>query len=145
VDGGQVAPGDRLQVGGHRLVVAGDQHHAVVRVAERVDLHHRRHDVARDQRVAHPAGGLHHPVADVADGEHGGLAAGLVDAVADLLDQLAEVERAGVAHAVGAVDEHLRLAQVLLGPVHPQPQRVPLVVDQAESLAAEQGPRCGHA
>jgi len=49
VDRWQVAAGDRDQVGGDRLVVAGDQHHAVVGMAERVDLGHRRHDVARHQ------------------------------------------------------------------------------------------------
>ena len=79
-------------------------------MAERVDLDHRRHDVARHQRVAHPAGGLHHAVADVADGKYSRLAASLIDPVANLLDQLTEVERAGVTHPVSAVHQDLRLA-----------------------------------
>jgi hypothetical protein len=98
-------------------------------MAERVDLDHRRHDVPRDQRVAHAVGRLDDAVADVGDHEVGRLAARLVHAVRDLLDQPAEVEGAGVAHAVRALDQDLRLAEVLLGPVHAQPQRVPLEVD----------------
>jgi hypothetical protein len=67
---------------------------------ERVDRDHRRHDVAGDERVAHAVRGLDDTVADVADREDARLPAGLVDAVADFLDQLPEMERARVAHAV---------------------------------------------
>jgi hypothetical protein len=57
--------------------------------------------------------------------------------VADLLDQGSEMERARVSLAVRAVDQHLRLGQVLLGPVHAQPQRIALKVHLAQALAAE--------
>jgi hypothetical protein len=57
---------------------------------ERVDLDHRRHDVPRDQRVAHPVGRLDDGVADVGHDEVRRLAARLVDAVGDLLDEAAE-------------------------------------------------------
>jgi hypothetical protein len=137
VDGREVAACDREQVGGHRLVVAGDQDHAVVGMPQGVDLDHRRHDVAGDERVAHAVGGLDDAVADVADGEDARFPAGLVDAVADFLDQLPEVERARVAHAVGAVHQDLRLAEIFLGPVHPEAERVSLMVHHAQSLAAE--------
>ena len=137
MDGREVAARHRDQVRGHRLVVAGDQHHAVVRVAEGVDLDHRRLDVARDERVAHPGVRLGDAVADVGGVEDARLAARLEDAVGDLLDQRPEVEGAGVAHAVGALDEDLRLAEVLLRPVHAQAQRVPLVIDLAQSLALQ--------
>jgi hypothetical protein len=46
-----------------------------------------------------------------------------------------------MAHAIGAVDQYLRLAQILLGPVHSQAERVALVVHHAEALAAQQIPR----
>ena len=133
----QIAPGDGQQMGGHRLVVARDQDHAIVRMTERVDLDHRRHDVARYERVAHPAVGLSDPVANVADREDAGFTAGLEDAVADLFDQRAEVERARVAHPVRAVDQDLWLGEILLGPVHAQAQRVALKVHLAEALAAQ--------
>jgi hypothetical protein len=35
-----------------------------------------------------------------------------------------------MSHAVGALDQDLRLAEVLLGPVHPQAKGVSLVVHQ---------------
>ena len=125
--------------------VTSDQMWEMGAEAERVDLGHRRHDVARHQRVAHPARGLDHAVADVADGEHGRLAASLIDPVADLFDQLTEMERAGMPHPVSAVHQDLRLAQVLLGPVHPKAQRVTLAIDQAQPLAAQHRPaRRGH-
>jgi len=98
-------------MGGNRLVVARDQYHAVVWMAERVDLDHRRHDVPGDERVTHAVGRLYDAVADVADPEDARLAPRLVDAVTDLLYQLTEVERAWVTHAVGAVNEDLRLAR----------------------------------
>lgn len=47
-------------------------------------------------------------------------------------------------HAIRALHEHLRLPQVLLGPVHAQAKRIPLEVDLAEALAAQPLPvdRC---
>src|SRR5262245_4666658 len=119
VDGRQVAARDGEQVRGHRLVIAGDQDHAVVRLPERVHLDHGRHDVAGDKRVAHAVGGLDDTVADVADGKDAGLPARLVHPVADLLDQLPEVKRPRVAHAIGAVHQDLRFGEIFLGPVHP--------------------------
>ena len=107
-----------------------------------MDLDHRRHDVARHQRVAHAAVRLGDPVADVADGEDARLAASFENAVADLLDERPEVERAGMAHAIGAVDQHLRFPQVLHGPVHPKAQRVALEVHLAQALAAQLSVLC---
>src|SRR5262249_11846007 len=72
--------------------------------------------------------------------EDPGLAARLEHAVRDLLDQRPKVECSGVAHAVGAVDEDLRLAQVLLGPVHPHAERVTLEVDAPELLTPQLSP-----
>src|SRR5438132_13194691 len=106
-------------------------------MTERVDLDHRRHDVARHQRVAHPAVRLGDSVADVADSEDARFAAGLEDAIADLFDERTEVERARMAHPVRAVDEDLWLGKILLVPVHAQAQRVALEVHLAEALAAQ--------
>jgi hypothetical protein len=131
-------------MGGHGLVVAGDQHHAIVRMGKRVNLHHRGHDVPGDERVAHAHCRLDHTVADVADREDARLAARLVHAVADLFDKATEVKRAGVAHAVGAVDQDLRLAKVFFGPVHAQAKSVPLVVHQPEPLAPQRLLDMGH-
>src|ERR1700716_3303812 len=102
-------------------------------MTERVDLDHGGHDVARDERIAHPAVRLGHPVANVADREDAWLAAGLEDAVADLFDQRAEVERARMTHSVRAVDQHLGLAKILFGPIHAHAERVALEVHLAEA------------
>src|SRR5262249_33880390 len=77
---------------------------------------------------------------DVGDHELGRLAAGLEHAVRHLLDEGAEVERAGVAHPVRALDQHLRLREVVLRPVHAEPKRVSLEVDLTEALAAKPRP-----
>jgi hypothetical protein len=50
------------------------------------------------------------------------------------------MERPRVAHAVGAVDEYLELAEILLGPVHAQAQCVALVVDESQPLTAQYWP-----
>jgi len=47
------------------------------------------------------------------------------------------VERTGVPPAVGAVNQDLRLAKVLFGPVHPQAKGVSLVVHQPQPLAPQ--------
>jgi hypothetical protein len=106
-------------------------------MTERVDLDHRRHDVPRDERIAHSLGRLDDAVADIGDHEVGRLAPRLEDAVRDLLDQPTEMKRARMPHPVGAFHEDLRLAKVILGPVHAQPERVPLEIDLAEALAAK--------
>jgi hypothetical protein len=46
------------------------------------------------------------------------------------------MERAQVALAVLAVRKNLELAQIFVGPVHAEPQRITLVADQAQPLAA---------
>ena len=104
---------------------------------QRVDLDHGRNDVPGDQRVAHAVGGLDDTVADVADGKDPGFPAGFVHAVADLVDQPLEVKRPRMAHAVGAVHQDLRFAEIFFGPVHAEAERVSLMVDQAQPLAAE--------
>ena len=144
VNGRQVAARNGHQVRRHGLVVAGDENHAVVRMAEGMNLDHRGHDVARHQRVAHAGVGLGDAVADIAHREDARLTTGLEDAVADLLDQRPEVKGAGMTHAVRAVDEDLGLGQVFLGPVHAQPQRVALKVHLAQALAAQLPSIAGH-
>jgi hypothetical protein len=106
-------------------------------MAERVYLDHRRDDVPRNEGVAHSLGRLDDSVADVGDDEVRRLAAHLEHAVGDLVDQVAEVKRARVTHPVRAFHEHLRLAEVILGPVHAQPERVTLEVHLTEALAAK--------
>jgi hypothetical protein len=54
------------------------------------------------------------------------------------------MERAWVAHAVGAVDKYPRLAEIFLGPVHPEAERISLMVDQAEPLASQQRSGMSH-
>jgi hypothetical protein len=137
VDGGQVAPGDRHQMRRDRLVITGDSNQAVMGMPQGMDLHHGRHDVGRDQRVAHAVGGLHHPIADVAHGKHRRFAAGLRDTVVYFLDRRTIGKRARMAHAVGALDQNLRLAQIFIRPVHSQTKGITLLVDTAESLTPQ--------
>ena len=115
-----------------------------MRMPERVDLDHGRDDVAGDERVAHAIGGLDNTVADVADVEDPGFPAGLVYAVADLLLEPPEVKRPRVAHAVGALHQDLRFGEIFLGPVHPEAERVSLMVDQAKPLTAERRSGLSH-
>jgi hypothetical protein len=37
---------------------------------------------------------------------------------------------------IGAINQHLRLGEIFFGPIHPQPQRIALVVHRAEALTA---------
>src|SRR5262249_35048721 len=113
-------------------------------MAECVDLDHGRDDGAGDERVAHAAGGLDDTVADIADVEDPGFPARLVHAVADLLLKPSEVKRPRVAHAVGALHQDLRFGEIFLGPVHPEAERVSLMVDQAQPLAAERRSGLSH-
>src|SRR5262249_19876056 len=83
-------------------------------------------------------------VADVADVKDPGFPAGLVHAVADLLLKPPEVKRPRVAHAVGAFHQDLRFSEIFLGPVHPEAERVSLMVDQAQPLAAERRSGLSH-
>lgn len=79
---------------------------------------------------------MHHPIADVAYGKHSRFAAGFKDTVVYFLDQGTIVKRARMAHAVGALDQNLRFAQIFIRPVHPQTKGITLVVDVPESLTA---------
>ncbi len=135
MDGGKVATSDREEVCWDRLVVAGDQNHAIMRMAQGVDLNHGCHNVARNERIAHTVGRLNHAVTDVADGKDAWLPTSLVDAIADLLNQFSEVEGARVPHTIGTVNQYLRLGKIFFSPVHPQAKRVSLVIHSAKVLA----------
>src|SRR5579864_6012355 len=104
---------------------------------ERMDLDHGSHDVAGNQRIAHASVRLSDAVTDIAHREDGWLAAGFENAVADLFDERSKVECARVALTMRAVNQHLWLAKVLLGPVHAKPQRIALEVHLAQPLTAQ--------
>src|SRR5439155_7923577 len=80
---------------------------------------------------------LSNAVANVAHGEYTRFATRFEYPVADFFDQRTEVECARVTHSVGTVDQHLRLGQVLFGPVHAQAQCVTLEIGSAQTLAAQ--------
>ena len=84
-----------------------------------MNLNHGRHDVARDEGVTHAFVRLGDAVTDVANGEDAWLATCLEDPVADFFDQWAEVKRSRMPHAIGAIDQDLRLGKVVFGPIHP--------------------------
>ncbi len=116
VNGREIAPGHRHQVRGHAFIIAADDHHAVVRVPEGVNLDHRRLNIPRDERITHARVRLRYAIADIRGVEHARLAPRLEHAIGDFLDQRAEVKGAGMAHSICALHEDLWLAEVFFCP-----------------------------
>src|SRR5690348_10164923 len=112
---------------------------------ECMDLDHGGHDISRNQRVTHPCCCLYHAIAYVTHGEDTRFATCFKDPVAHFGDQWFEMERAGVAHAPRAVDQHLWLGEIFFSPVHAQSKGVSLMVVCPEFLTTKLPLRAGHA
>jgi hypothetical protein len=71
---------------------------------------------------------------DITDGKDAWLPTSLKYTVTDLFNKRLEVKRARVAHAIGAINQHLWLGEVFFRPVHTKAKRIALVVHSTQAL-----------
>ena len=123
-NGGHVDPPDAHQVGGHRLVAAGDEHATVKGRGHGVNLKHVGNHVPAGQGVVHAVVSLRHAVADVGGEVSRRPAARTGHGGHNLLRQAQQMRAAGMAVAKGAFHHDLRFTKILHGPAHAHAQRI---------------------
>ena len=136
-NGGDVDAPNGHQLGRHGFVAAGDKHPGVKGGGVCVDFNQIGDGVPAHQGVVAAVVALAHAVAHVRGKVQRGFRPRRVGCLGRLLGKLQQVGAAGMALAVGALNEHLGLFQVLGGPAHAHAQGVHLR-GQAPGLLAFQ-------
>ena len=134
---GHIESAQTHQTRRHRLVAAGHKHAAVKPRRFAVNLNHRGYHVAVRQRVVYAVVPLRNAVANVGGEVSRATTTLVVDSAHHLIDELHQVRTSGVRVAIGALDEYLRLVQILNCPTHTDLQRIILGRERTHPLTIQ--------